>query len=247
MNFYKHYYAANNTSLVLVGNITFLKAKAIAEQLSAALPKQKTSISSTAPQTFNLNSQTRASCQKVNFPSAQANILIGGIGITHKDADFFPLIIGNHIVGGSALTSRLFQEVRNKKGLAYSVHSGFMLYKERGPFLISLQSRNEKAGEAIRIAQETLSQFIQEGPNSEELASAKRNLIGKFNINLASNNAIADALSNLAFYQLPLDYFDTYAKKIQAVTAEQIRQAMQKHLPPNQLSIVIIGKAQCPA
>ena len=245
MDFYKDYYTANNASLVLVGNITDLQAKAIAEQLSAALPKQKTPTPLDTPQKSIITQATQAHCQAVNFPSAQANILIGSIGIAHNDPDFFPLVIGNHIMGGSPLTSRLFQEVRNKKGLAYSVYSSFMPYKEQGPFLISLQSRNEKAGEAIRIIQDTLSKFIQEGPSNEELASAKRNLIGKFNVNLASNSAIADALSTLAFYELPLDYFDNYAKKIQQVTVEQIIQAMKKHLYVNQLSTVIIGKASC--
>lgn len=243
LRFYQTHYTANQASLILVGDITEAQAKIIAEQLSAALPAAvKHSLSASLARR-----EGGATCQEVNFPSAQSNILMGEIGITRDDPDFFPLMVGNHIIGGSGLTSRLFQEVRNKKALAYSVYSGFMPLKEKGPFLIGLQSRNEKASEALATVHETLSKFVKEGPTDEELASAKRNIIGTFHVNLASNGAMTTALSNLAFYQLPLDYFDTYTQKIQAVTTEQVQAAMQKHVHPEQLLTVMVGKARCGA
>lgn len=242
LRFYQAHYTANQASLILVGDITETQAKTIAEQLSAALPTATKRAPSPSPFTKEIRN---ASCQQVNFPSAQANILMGEIGIARDDPDFFPLMLGNHIIGGSGLSSRLFQEVRNKKGLVYSVYSGFMPLKEKGPFLIGLQSRNEKASEALSTVHETLSKFVKEGPSAEELASAKRNMIGTFYVNLASNSAMTSALSKLAFYQLPLDYFDTYTQKIQAVTGNQVRQAMQRHVHPDQLLTVIVGKAKC--
>lgn len=243
ISFYQRYYTPQTTYLILVGNISAIQARTIAAQLAAALPRRHTD--SFLPRIVAVDKRKSPTCQHILFPSAQTHVLIGGIGISRGDPDFFPLMLGNHMIGGSDLTSRLFQEVREKKGLAYSVYSHFIAFKEPGPFLIGLQSRNEKANEAVQLVYKILDKFMKEGPSEEEFTSAKRSVIGKFQVNLASNGAMVNALSSLAFYQLPLDYFDNYAQKIQAVTRDQVRQAMQKHLPLDQLLTVMVGKSTC--
>jgi zinc protease len=179
--------------------------------------------------------------QHVYFPSTQTHILIGQLGIKRNNPDYFTVTVGNYILGGGLLTSRLFNEVRQKRGLVYAVHSQFNTWKEKGPFIIELQTRNSEANNAIKIVNETLTTFVKEGPSQQELLSAKKNLTQGFILRLASNAAIIGQLINIGFYRLPLDYLDTYKDNISSVTDQQIKRVFQDMIHPDSLLTVTVG------
>lgn len=237
LNFYNHNYVAQNAIIAIVGNVTKVKAMSIAEQLSAMLAKGKASIRVNAP----LSPHLKSHIIKVPYPSKQTTIFLGQIGIAVKDPDYFPLIVGNQILGGGILTSKLFNEVRNKRGLCYGINSGFKPLQAAGPFFIVLQTRRDQAAKALSLTQQTLKNFLAKGPTIQELQGAKQALIGSFPASIASNEGILAATEKIGFYQLPLNYLDTYQQKINSVNLEQIRHVFQR-IKPEKMIVVMLGK-----
>lgn len=233
--FYKQYYIANNAIITLVGAINRQQAEGIANELVQNLPKGNTATNLPLVQT---NAET---LQHIAFPSAQTTIMTGQIGITYQNPDYFPLFVGNYILGASPLTSRLFSEVREKRGLAYSVVSVFVPLQAQGPFVVVLQSRNTEAKQALQLVQQNIQKFVQDGPSPSEVAATKKKIINSFPLTLAGNDAISQNLIMIGFYHLPLDFLDTYRNKINAVTPEQIKTAFQKHILPNRMVTVMVG------
>jgi zinc protease len=157
------------------------------------------------------------------------------------DPDYFALYLGNHILGGSGLVSLLMEEVREKRGLSYSVFSYFVPMARKGPLLMGLQTQNAQAGVAQEVLLQTLERFIDEGPTQAQLEAAVKNLTGGFPLRIAGNSSIVNYLSVIGFYDLPLDYLDRFPDRIRAVTAEQIRDAFQRRVDPARLAVVAVG------
>ena len=120
------------------------------------------------------------SVKEIPFASAQAHVLIGQPGYKRSDPDHFALMVGNYILGGGGFVSRLTQEVREKRGLSYSVYSYFSPGLHAGAFTVGLQTRPDQAAQAVQVAREVLARFVTEGPTEAELKAAKDNLIGGF-------------------------------------------------------------------
>ena len=156
--------------------------------------------------------------QRIIHPASQSHILLGYPGIKRGDPDLFPLYVGNYILGGGGFVSRLTEEVREKRGLVYSVYSYFMPMAELGPFQIGLQTKKDQADEALKLVRETLAIFLKEGVTESELIAAKANIIGGFPMRIDSNGKILDYLAVIGFYKLPLSYLDDYNAKVASVT-----------------------------
>lgn len=236
VHFYHLNYVAKKAVIAIVGNITKAKAMSVAEQLSATLTQGKEPIPINTP----LSPQLKNHLIKIPYPSQQTSIFLGQIGIAVKDADYFPLIVGNQILGGGILTSKLFNEVRNKRGLCYGINSLFKPLLAAGPFLIVLQTRRDQAAKALSLTQQTLKNFLTKGPTSQELQEAKLALMGSFPLSIASNEGILAATEKIGFYQLPLNYLESYQQKINLVTLEQIRHAFQR-IKPEKMIIIMVG------
>ena len=157
------------------------------------------------------------------------------------DEDFFPLYVGNYILGGGGFVSRLTEEVREKKGYVYSVYSYFMPMQEKGPFQIGLQTKKEQIDEAFKLVRKVVKDFIDNGPTENELAAAKSNMIGGFPLRLDSNKKIMNYISMMAFYNYPLDYLETFSDKVNSVTTEQIKDAFQRRVILEEFTTVIVG------
>jgi zinc protease len=236
-DFYKRYFVASNAVIVMVGAIDVEKAHQLAEQLTIPLPKGQRA--QAIPKAVQLSASEKIT---VDFPSSQTILRLGQIGITHHSPDYFPLTVGNYILGGGALVSRLANEIREKRGLTYGIVSQFMPMPGDGPFLISLASVNKQATTALQLTQETLAKFISEGPDESELIAAKKYLTGSFPLSLASNSSIAGMLLRIAFFHLPDDYLDTYVARINAVSRAEIKAAFQKQVDPAKMLLVAVGK-----
>lgn len=234
--FYRQYYVAANLHIIIVGQLSRQQASETAEQLSRIFKPGVT-----APPIALAPAATTMQQQKIAHPSSQAHLFIGHLGMAPTDPDYFALAVGNQILGGGALISRLGNEIRLKRGLAYKVVSYFTPLQAKGPFIINIQTHHSQTDTVLNLAQEVLRQFIENGPTPAELAAAKQKLIGNFPLNSDSNEDIARQLIDIGYYQLPLDYFTTYQDNLNAVTIEQVKAAFKRHIDPAKLSITITG------
>ena len=234
--FYNQYYSAKSAVIALIGDMTETQARAIAESTSAGLP-QGAAVQKIAEVTL----PTSANNQSINHPATQAHILLGYPGIKRGDADYWPLYVGNYILGGGGFVSRLTEEVREKRGLVYSVYSYFMPMAELGPFQIGLQTKKDQAGEALKVVNATVAKYIQSGPTEVELKAAKDNITGGFPMRIDSNGKILDYLSVIGFYQLPMTYLDDFNKSVAKVTTKQIKEAFQRRVKPQDFVSVTVG------
>lgn len=234
--FYKDYYVASNAIVVLVGALDKQQAEDIAQQLLVDLPTGRRA-SQLPTVTPLLNPKTVA----IEHPSSQTHILMGQPGMTRDDADYFALYVGNHILGGSGLVSQLSNEIREKRGLSYSVYSYFRPMHKKGPYQFGLQTRNDQAQEALDVMQGTLKDFIKSGPTEDELLATKQNITGGFSLRLDSNSKIADYLAMIGFYDLPLDYLETFKAKVNAVTIVQIKEAYSRRIQADKMITVLVG------
>ena len=235
VDFHRRHYGANRAAVAIVGDLDRAAAERIAIRLTEALPATEQAAPPPAP------TATTAQVLRIPHPSAQAHILVGQLGMARQDPDYFPLLVGNHVLGGGGFVSRLTQEVREKRGFAYSVYSFLAPQQVTGPFQIGLQTRGGQTEEALGVVRATLAAFLAEGPSAEELQAARDNIINGFGLRLDSNAKLLDHVAMIGFYRLPLDWLDSYPRQVEAVTVEAVRDAWHRRIRPEQLVTVIAG------
>ena len=236
LDFYNQYYTASNATVAIVGDVSKKRAKAIANDLIRALKKGK------APAPLPKVGPLEAGDQlRIDHPSAQSHILMGQPGMKRGDPDYFILYVGNHILGGSGMVSQLYSEIREKRGLAYSVYSYFSPMREYGPFIAGMQTRADQSEMSLQLLRENIGAYIENGPSAEELDAAKKNITGGFPLRIDSNRDILGYVGVIGFYGLPLDYLDVFNSKIEAVTVAQIKDAFHRRLDLNKMITVTVG------
>jgi zinc protease len=234
--FYQRYYAAKNALIVIVGEVDRPQAESIASRLLTGLPAGEA-----APALPAVAQPSASNTERKFFPSAQTHVYSGVPGMKVGDPDYFPLYVGNHILGGSGLVSKISEEVREKRGLSYSAYSYFFPFRVEGPFMMGLQTKKGQSDEALNVMQKTLRDFINAGPTPKELEASKKNITGGFAMRLDSNQKLIDQVASIAFYGLPLDYLDTFIGKVEAVTPQQIQTAFKVRIAPDKLQTVLVG------
>jgi zinc protease len=234
---YDKFYVAKNLTIALVGDITKVKAKQIARQISHGLNVGKKAKNN--PVITALKSSQKI---HIEFPSKQTHLLIGQSGVNRSHPDYYPLYLGNHIFGGSGLTSILSDEIREKKGLAYSAYSYFTKMKSNGFFMMRMQTKNDQALEAKNIALQTLKNFRNNAIDTQKLQDGKDNIIGGFALETASNANILTYLSIIGFYDLPLDYLSSFTDKIKDISAQDIQNAYERLIDMDKLIILSVGE-----
>ena len=234
--FYKEYYVANNAVLAIVGQLNRQQAEKMAEDLLANLPAGKR-----ADKLPPVKPLTEAKTVFIDFPSAQSTVLMGQVGMARGDKDYYALYLANHAFGGSGFGSRLMHEVREKRGLAYSTYSYFHPMNEAGPFQIGLQTRNDQVDEALQIIRSELDKYIAQGPHKTELDESLKNITGGFPLRIDSNKKIVEYLSVIGFYDLPLDYLNTFVPSINLQDKAKVDDALKRRLHPEKMLTVIVG------
>jgi zinc protease len=235
-SFHRRYYVGHNAVVAIVGALDRAQAEQLAEQVVGTLPAGEAA--APLPPVAALE---EAQSLHIEHPSTQTHVLLGQPGMRRGDPDYFALYIGNHILGGSGLVSRISDEVREKRGLSYSAYSAFTPMAAAGPYLLGLQTKTESTGEALSVLRATLAKFIAEGPTEEELIAAKKNLTGGFALNIDSNRDILGYITMIGFYGLPLDYLDTFIARVNAVSVKQIHDAFQRRIHPERMVLVTAG------
>jgi zinc protease len=239
--FHQMYYRANQMNVIIVGDVDFNQAIEIGTRLTKNLPTGPI-VNTTLPSLMALAVADQATREvKIAHPSAQAHIQMGITSPPRKDPDYFPLLVGNYILGGGGFVSRLMNEIREKRGLAYSVSSYFYPAKNSGFFTASLQTRKDQSNEAATLLKDTIAQFVEKGPTDEEMLAAKNNLINGFPLRIDSNNKLLENLSAIAWLDLPLDTLDTWTEHVQEITKENVQAAFKKHLLMDRMVTVTVG------
>ncbi|ADE15295.1 peptidase M16 domain protein [Nitrosococcus halophilus Nc 4] len=236
--FHQRHYVGRNAVVAIVGALDRTQAEEVAEQVIGDLPAGKP-----APTLPSVPSLEEASREVITYPSTQTTVILGTVGMRRGDPDYFPLYVGNHVLGGSGLVSRISVELREKRGLTYSAYSYFSPMRRRGPYILALQTRNEQAEEALQVLRNTLKEFMTRGPGEEELQFAKQNITGGFPLRIDSNGEKVQYLAMIGFYRLPLDYLETFTSQVEAVTVAQIREAFQKRVDLDKMVTVMVGGA----
>jgi len=236
-DFHEQYYVAANAVVAIVGAVDRQHAEKLAEQVIGRLPRGEHA--APLPQVDLQKSLLR---KQIHFPSQQAHLFIGMPVLSRGDPDYFSLYVGNHVLGGSGLVSMISQEIREKRGLAYSAYSHFSPMRGQGPFIIGLQTKNSQVEKAEKVVLETLTDYIKTGPSAKELEKSKQNITGGFPLRVASNSKIVEYLAMIGFYRLPLDYLDTFVSKVNAVSIEDIQDAFERRVLTNRLSTVVVGQ-----
>jgi zinc protease len=236
VEFHRRHYVARQAVVAMIGDISREEATAIAEQLTAGLPEGAVS----APVLPSVSALNEPVTRIIAHPATQSHILVGAPGMRRDDPDYFPLFVGNQILGGGGFVSRINDEVRQKRGLAYAAYSYFSPLKASGPFVIGMQTQRDQAQEALQLLRTTLRDFLAHGPTEAELTSVKKNIVGGFPLRIDSNRKIHGYLSLIGSYRLPLTYLDDFVGNVERVTVADIRRAFAR-LDPERMVTVVVG------
>jgi len=223
----------------VVGDIT-------AEELGPLLDKTFSDLPAKAeiaaiPQTAPLS---EAAVKIIPQDIPQSVVVFGGQGVKRDDPDYYAAYVLNYILGGGSFQSRLTEEIREKRGLVYSVYSYLYPMKAAGLQMGGFGTSNSSVKEALDLVEAELLRIRENGVTEEELAAAKTYLNGSFPLSLSSNDRIADILVAMQFSNLPIDYLNDRPNLINAVTQDDIKRVAQKLLDPDRLIVVVAGKPE---
>lgn len=227
-----------NLKVAVVGDIDAKTVKVMLDRVFGGLPAQPElkPVPNVSPQGLG-----RRIVVKVDVP--QAVLAFGGPGIARKDPDFMAAYIVNHILGGGAFSSRLYQEVREKRGLAYSVYDSLVWLNHSALFLGGTATRADRAGETLDVIDKEIHRLADEGPTADELAKAKAYLKGSFVLNLDTSSKIAALLVQLQLDGLGIDYFTRRPEMINGVTLEDARRVAKRMLDTGML-VTVAGRPE---
>jgi zinc protease len=236
--FHKRIFARGNLTIGVVGAIDAATLKRELDSLFGALPAEP-SLETVVKVEPKLNQEIR-----VPYDLPQTSLQLAYPGIERDDPQFFAAFLMNHILGGGTFTSRLFDEVREKRGLAYSVDSSLVNHEYSSGLVISTATRSDRAAETLAIIRAEVKRMAEKGVTEEELEAAKRYVIGAYAINnLDTSRGIANTLVELQIDQLGIDYIERRKGQIEAVTAADV-QAVAKRLLLAEPAILILGPAE---
>ncbi len=236
VRFYRSYYRPQGAVLTVIGDMTDGEIRA---RLFPRLEKWATGEVPKLP--FETTFEKGPKTVKIDRPITQANVILGHAGVSRENPDYYALTVMNYILGGGGFASRLMEQIRNKRGLAYSVASFFDPGKFPGSFQIVLQTKNSSAKEAISLSLQQMERIQKELVSEKELEGAKKYLIGSFPMRLDTQGKLANFLAQVEYYGLGLDYPEKYPSLIQSITREEVLRVAKKYLHPKKYVLVIVA------
>ena len=236
--FHRTYYRPNNAVLSVVGDLTQDEARQWVTKIFGAWAAAPVP----APQLPAIPPLAEPKVVLIDRDISQANIVFGNLGINRANPDFYACQVMNYILGSGGFSSRLMDEIRVNRGLAFSVKSSFAPGLSPGPFTVSLETKNSSAAEAISQVRAQLQLIMNQPVKPKELEDAKSYLIGSFPRQMDSMTKRAQLMGYVEIYGLGLDYPWKYPKLIQDLTPADIQRVAQKYLQPDKYLLVVVGK-----
>ena len=239
--FHKRFYRSDRMIVSIVGDVDQAQAKEIVQNLLKKIPQAGPNIPTLAQLQRSPVEPLSQREVFIPFDSQQAHIAMGMTAVTRNNPDYFPLLVGNYILGGGGFVSRLMSEVREKRGLAYSVFSYFSPGKDAGIFQAGLQTKSDQGALALEVMSQTIANFIANGPTVSELLAAKANLVNGYPLRIDNNRKLLDNVSSIVWNDLPLNTMEIWTQQVEAVTLDQVTAAFQKYLAMDRMKIVVLG------
>jgi len=240
LSFYSSRYSPNNAIIAVVGDVTEKEIILLLNEYFKTWKKNEQPLpASLLPPVID-----KTVVRKIDKNITQANIAMGNIGISRENPDYYVAMVMNYILGGGGFSSRLMDNIRDNKGLAYDVHSGFSAQKEPGAFTVSIQTKNETANEVIEETLKEIRRMQTELVSVKELSDAKAYLTGSFPLRMDTSTKIAGMLTAIEIYNLGLDYPQNYPHLINSVTREDILRVAKKYLRPDCMVVVVVANQE---
>jgi zinc protease len=236
-DFHKRTFARDDLKVVAVGDITPAELGKMLDDVFGGLPQKSglTPVSKTEP--------GKGGSQKIIEMGVPQSVAVFGLGaMARKDPDFMTAFVVNHILGGGGFSAKLMEEVREKRGLAYSVYTYIQPYQHASILVGSVATKNAAMGESLNIIRGELKKMAEKGPSPEDLAAAKSYLTGSYALRFDTNSKIASQLLGLMQEGFGPDYVENRNKMIDAVTIEDAKRVAGKLLVPDNLVVTIVGK-----
>ncbi len=230
--------ARQNLKIAVVGDIDAETLKPLLDRVFGALPEKPDLVP-----VANVAPQGLGRCIVIKLDVPQAVVDFGGPGIARKDPDFMAAYIVNNILGGGSVSSRLYQQVREKRGLAYSVSDNLVWLNHSALFLGGTATRADRTGETLEVIEKEIHRLAESGPTAAELAEAKNYLNSSFALNLDTSSKIASLLVQLQLDDLGIDYFARRPAMIAAVTLDDAKR-VAKRLLDGGLLVTVVGKPE---
>jgi zinc protease len=234
----KDVFARDTLKVGIVGNIDAATAGALVDKVFAALPAH-----ANLHKIPTIDPQGLGSVIRVDLDVPQSVVLLGGVGIPRKDPDFIAAFLVNHILGGGAMSSRLYREVREVRGLAYSIYSTLVPLDSSSLFMTATATRGEAAGQTLDLVSQEIRRLADKGPTGEELAKAKSYQKGSFPLRFDTSTKIAAQLVLMQVEDLGIDYIDKRNDLIEAVTLADV-QRVAKRLLDGGMLVTMVGRPQ---
>ncbi len=236
--FHKRHYRPNHTILAIAGDMKAEEAKGFVEKYFGGWEKGKQPL----PKIDGPKQLRGKTIKRIDKNLTQATVMLGHRGIDRTHSDFYAVRVMNYILGGGGFSSRMMTDIRDNKGLVYSIYSHFSANRFPGAFSVSFQTKNSNAKEAIGAVLREIQKMRDAGVTTEELEEAKAYLAGSFPLKIDTTRKMASVLATIEFHGLGLDYFDDYIAKIKSVTREDVFRSALKYLSAEHYVLVVVGK-----
>ncbi len=240
LSFYQERYSPNHAVIAVVGDITEKEIVPLLNEYFKLWQKKEHALPApVAPPVIE-----KTIVREIDKDITQANIAMGHVGISRNNPDYYACLVMNYILGGGGFSSRLMDNIRDTKGLAYHISSGFTARKEPGAFEVNVQTKNESANEVIAETLKELRRIQSDLVSDKELNDAKAYLTGSFPLRMDTSAKIATLLTSIELYHLGLDFPQKYPALINSVTREDVRRVASKYLHPDRMVIVVVANQQ---
>ncbi|WP_199899343.1 M16 family metallopeptidase [Sneathiella glossodoripedis] len=238
-SFQKNQLARDNMVIAVIGDISEADLVQYLDAAFASLPAK-----ASLPKVERVKKLGGPANKIIPMDIPQSVIVFGGDGVLRDDPDYYAAYVLNYILGGGGFESRLYREIREKRGLVYSVYSYLSPFEEAGVHLGGLGTGEKTTIEAIELIRSELTKIRQNGVTERELEAAKKYLNGSFALRLSSNARIAGIMASMQFSNLSMDYLDERSALINAVSLEDIKRVAKRLMDPDRLLLTIVGKGE---
>lgn len=229
------YLVRDNMVVSVVGDITANELAQLLDKALLPLPTGK------RVEALPLPTSQPAVLQRIAHRSPQVAVMAGHLGVSRHDVDYFPALFMNHVLGGGGFTSRLVEEVREKRGLSYSVYSYFDPLPGRGAFWLGAQTKAGQEDKVLQLMKQQMQLLRQTPISEEEHANARDYLVGSFPLRIDSNEKILSYLTFMQIEGFPRNYLDQWVERMNAVTIDDVQRAAKRFLFPNGIKAVFVG------
>ncbi|WP_151796667.1 M16 family metallopeptidase [Acinetobacter soli] len=228
---------AQNMNLAITGQLNALEAKQLSARIFERLPQGQ--LAAPLPDALE---QQGFDVRILPYAATQAHVSMGHLSLKRSDPDVLALEVANQMLGGNGFNSALMKELRVKRGYTYGAYSSFSFTQSSGLFQLNYSTQQKQLLESIRVAHQTLINFVNTPIDSKQLQETKIGMLRAFPMSFSSNASINAQLGAIGFYGLPSDYLTEYPKALNAIKAEDIQHAIRRHIHPDRLTVIVAGQ-----